>query len=426
METNKNFILCFLCFFAVAIFLQSCKKAGEPELQTSYDITMDAVWCEPYSSYSANIVFWDDYVISSNSGQYQLKLQSFHKKTGKPHPAWSDGIEISTYHSVFYGIFGNILIALEPLWRENPYMYAIDLNTGTQLWDMQFQKSRISYPVSKCGNSLVLNYRDEQTPTLCEMSILDLHTKEKRKILELTSEINTSIDVSPVNWKITPNNDTLLFFVTTGWKSNQPSAHCYNLTKKQMHWEQSNILPFTIFPEQVLITESNHVLFCGIIASHCFDIENGSLIWKREYDETSFDRAWFYHQEKFFVMSNQGKYYCYDIKTGNLLWQNLDTLKSLDNANAYKDKVYFNCSVARSSTLACFDISKGTLLWEDEGRINPLMSGLYGDVLIDQQTGYLYTYVLDHFHDNDYNRSLVCIDLNNTPRKNPSAPLIKK
>jgi outer membrane protein assembly factor BamB len=191
------------------------------------------------------------------------------------------------------------------------------------------------------------------------------------------------------------------------------NACCYNLTKDSIVWK-TNILDegdYVDISFHPIIVENKYVLFQYESKVSCVDFSTGKLIWKQRTGGT-YNCPILYYEGKVIVRPFDGNVSCYDVHTGTLLWKsdlkvgltNLQILKM----DAYKGNLYL--LTGRSGAyinpvyLHCLSMETGKLNWFDPGPDK----GIYDGLTIDQQTGYLYC---------NSTWSVLCIDLNKTPKK---------
>jgi outer membrane protein assembly factor BamB len=134
----------------------------------------------------------------------------------------------------------------------------------------------------------------------------------------------------------------------------------------------------------------------------CLDFFTGKLIW-----EIPINGIIQYFDGK--IVVSYGNVSCYSVQNGNLLWTiNTDLTYGNSKMDVYNGNLYIlaiHCPEYYSPVyLHNLSMATGTVNWFDAGPDK----GIYGDITIDQETGYLYC---------NSRRSVMCIDLNKTPKK---------
>jgi hypothetical protein len=232
-------------------------------------------------------------------------------------------------------------------------------------------------------------------------------------------EDNYEFAIHPPSAYVIGNGDTLLYFTVSGLNfaetKSRVYAYCYNLTKKQMVWENKQFVPdrtdrdWTIPSLPPFVIENDKLIITCSKSIHCLNKNTGELIWQRQDLGGMAQRPPLYWEGKLYIRSGEPCILlCLDAQTGQQIWENT-TLNPIPNPDGrmaiYKDKLYF-AAWGENVTyrLMCVDIHTGKLLWTDRGPYGTIAF----DVLIDQKTGYLYCNTC---------WGTMCVDLNRTPKK---------
>jgi len=404
-KINKKqsiFLLAGLC-----CLFSSCKELPPAEPFDPSNTRLHVVWSKSFYTDSSQAVMLapivtDRYVAVAglSYGKSENHLVVFDKTNGERHPAWQNGASTET-NSIArsFLIGGNNKDVLFCTTSES--IHAFSIPTGQSLWTSIYQ-----------GNNSF--FRGETTlfgadilaispiNNVCYVDKYNSTTGQKTNLFSSNEYINT------VQWTVNEQNDTLFFFLVGG-----ENACCYNLTKDSIVWknnifDDNNYSSSTSF--HPIIVENKYVLFQHRYTVSCVDFSTGKLIWQQRIGMTDYCSI-FYYEDKVIVHPDYGNMSCYDVKTGKLLWENTDLNNSYNRnvkMDIYKGNLYLLIERGGGyyppSYLYCISLATGKVNWSDPGPDK----GLYNNLTIDQQTGYLYCHS---------KQSVMCIDLNKTPKK---------
>ncbi|MCL2131282.1 MAG: PQQ-binding-like beta-propeller repeat protein [Lentimicrobiaceae bacterium] len=395
-ETTIFRTVIFLC----AVVFYGCKELPPAEAFDPSNSRLHVVWSKPFYADSSQVVVLapivaDRYVavVGRSYSKLEDRMVVFDKSNGERHSAWQNGVKCETNNTVNSLLVGgnnnDILFC-----ATNKSLHAFSIPTGQSLWTAVYEN--YGYPTlfgsSILAASLVNN--------ICYADRYNAATGQKTNLFSFTNEY-----IYTIEWAV-ERNDTLLFFL--GGRN----AYCYNLTRDSIVWKNTTLYDngdnYTAF--HPVIVENKYVLFQYEAAVGCLNFLTGELIW-RQNTQSAYSCPILYCDGKVVVRPSSGNVSCYDVHNGNLLWKNtdLELLNDKDlNMDIYKGNIYL---VTRRGTtydcpgfLHCLSLTTGVVNWFDPGPDK----GIYENLTIDQQTGYLYCHS---------RQSVMCIDLTKTPTK---------
>jgi outer membrane protein assembly factor BamB len=428
----KKRIILFIFSFQL-VLLASCQKpAKEPAASPT---NLEVVWNAPFHSDATPDFFWehvfaDQHVVLPNMYDRAMDekprgIGVYNRQTGKRHPAWTSdpgGIfSASEKENIqdckVVGKNKDIILIYSSY-----DLFAYSLHSGQRIWKLNIPE--IGAPkISVKDNYAFICYAPGAGGALSSSSyhlaIVDVYSGEKTDVLQLYTEDGYEFCIHPPSLYVAPEGDILLFFKTTGYHfaamAGRVHAYCYNMTKKQMLWANKN---FSIdngssdFQQPPYVIENDKLIVTSLHGIHCLNRHTGELIWQKDGLLNSIaGTPPLYYEGKLYVRYGNPNFnlMCIDAQSGQQLWENT-TLNPRPpfiwgTMDIYNDKLYLVRAVGgKPNDLACVDIHTGEALWTDKGSAG----GFVGDVLIDQQTGYLYC---------NTGWSLMCVDLNKTPNE---------
>ena len=411
MRKIRTFKTVILLFSAGTFCFHACKELPPAEAFSPSNTRLHVVWSKPFYADSSLVDILPPIVtdrcvawLGRPYNKLTCHIAVFDKTNGNSPPAWKDGAKCEsndmTNHFLIGGNNNDILFCVT---RKS--LHAFSIPTGQSLWTSVLE----GYVVDNFGRPsivgadiLVLSNADiYTTPSVQYIERYHAATGQKTNPFSFDESVNT------VQWTVNADNDTLLFF--SGGATN---AYCYNLTQNGVVWKCNvpnvDYGRWTSFPP--IIAENNYVLFQYSEKVSCLDFSTGEIIWEITTNNIE-DCPILYVEGKVVVRPRYGNVSCYDVRNGNLLWKNTD-LTVLDDPNSkmdvYKGNLYLatkhNALYTSPSYLYCLSLETGSVNWFDPGPDK----GVCGNVTIDQHTGYLYCH-------SDW--SVICIDLNKTPKK---------
>ena len=431
-------ILIAIVYFQICFMVGSCQKlpplppvTPPPPFPKTYPTHLEILWNTPFHSDSTEDFFWD-YTVANN--QYLVLANIYDKIYGKPRGIGVYNMQTGERHSAWQndpgGIFGvserEDLMDCKIVGKNKDIiliynqfgLFAYSLHNGQRLWNLNLSYTGIPH-ISAEGDNAFICYGPGGgafSKSWHRLAMVDVYSGKKRDIVQLEIEDNFEFSINPPSAYVNSAGDTLLFFTTDCGNfetiQGRGNAYCYNLTKKEMIWinkqstdiernaSASHSPPFVIENDKLIITGRSMI--------YCLNLHTGELVWEKE-DVWATGCNPLYHEGKLYIRSgNPCTLLCLDAQTGQTVWANpsINPIPVFHGAMAiYKDKLYFSAKGANATShLACIDIQTGKELWRDRGPYGNIAFG----VLIDQRTGYLYCYT---------GWSMLCVDLNKTPRK---------
>jgi len=408
---NRKIVIKTVILLFAGLFY-SCKELPPAEEFDPSNTRLHVVWSKPFyadSSYAVILepVITDRYVAFIGDPLFSTtkrgnRIVVFDKANGDWHTAWIGGVDIDdgVSHYVTDLLIGgsnkDILF-----YFSQKSLHAFSLSTGQSLWKIildndEYYKLFRGHP-TLFGSDILAVYANLQTATFYVNKYNSL-TGQESNLFSFKEYVNT------MQWAINERGDTLFFFIDS-WKS----AYCYNLTIDSVVWkytrseqgENTSFLP--------IIVENKYVLFQNKYVVVCLDFSTGKLIWEKQIVSIE-NLPISYHDGKVIVRPHYGNITCYDVRSENLLWTSSDVGLSLNSRreygkmDIYKGNLYFTTGGTHISYLYCISLATGKVNWYDVGP----NKGILGGLAIDQQTGYLYCHS---------EWSVMCIDLNKTPKK---------
>jgi hypothetical protein len=408
----KKTIIKTVCLLTGIICLfNTCKKLPPPDEFDPSNTNLHVVWQKPFYTDSTQAIMLtpiisDRYIVWVGRPYYspaksENQIVVFDKINGDWHPAWKDGVDIernAKYYVEDFLIGGNNKNII--FCSAMDMLYTFSVATGQRLWTSIYDRG---YTSDIMGRPSILG-SDIIIPSFGASSFYDINrynsTTGQKIILFSFDDV-----VKTIQWTTNEHNDTLSFFYN-GWNK----AYCYNLTKDSVVWEcQFNPDSYDGTAFQPIIIENKYVLFQHKHNVICVDFSTGKLIWMLKTDWIQ-DSPILYYDGKIVVRPIYGSPSCYDVRTGDLLWKNSDLDMGYANnlkMDAYKGNLYFTIESSNTFNpplLYSLSLATGAVNWSDAGPYK----GIIGSVTIDQQTGYLYC---------NSRQSVMCIDLNKTPKK---------
>lgn len=396
------FVLAGICFSA-------CKELPPAEEFDPSNTRLYVVWNKPFLEENTVAVMRDPILADGYvawAGYYQFtvgdltnRIDVFDKTNGERHPAWRKNME----DDLGYGIRTFLLDDNSKdilYYTTSIALHAIRIGGGSRLWTFVFDEDVHHYGnPSVLGSDATIPYYGRSSGT-CGVHRYDAAMLRKTNLFSFHTIIWT------IQWAVNEHNDTVGFFF--GGRN----RYCYNLTQDSIVWESpiSGYGDYTNFPPTVV--DNKYVIFHHKGSISCVDFSTGELIW--ETNALSEESPILYHEGKIIVRPHHGNISCYDVKNGNLLWTCTDVSIYLGRSaeygkmDTYKGNLYFTNgggNIFNPNFLYCISLATGKVNWYDAG---PNNGGILGGLVIDQQTGYLYCHS---------NWSVMCVDLNKTPKK---------
>ena len=258
MKNMKRIIITIFCLqwiFTVA----SCQKPPpEPpsKIPTSkFPTNLEVVWLSPWCLDSAGGDYIWDFEVANE--QYIVVANMYDGTTGRPrgvgvynmqtgqrHPAWQNepgGIfGVGEYENVqdcrTAGKNKEIILIYSA-----ESLFGYNLHNGQRMWKFNFPNNMFGIPhISANGDYAFVSYGYEKSWS--RLAMVNVYSGERRDVLQLEIEEKYEFDINPPSAYTNSNGDTLLYFTTDVLDFTQPvryraDAYCYNLTKKQMLWE---------------------------------------------------------------------------------------------------------------------------------------------------------------------------------------------
>jgi len=403
VATIKTIIL----LTSVFCFFNACKKPHPSDDDTNDTNKTDntclhVVWSKPFldentSAVMQDPIIVDGYVVFAGYQQFSVadltnRINVFDKTNGEMHPSWTKCIE----EDLGYGI-SEVLLGGENkdvlFYSTSRFLHAIRLDRGWRFWTAVHESSNTTVRPSVLGSDVIVPY-------FTNVTRYNSTTGQKTTLFSFDGVVKT------IQWAINEHNDTVLFF-TDGWEK----VFCYNLTKDNVSWECTLSTEHEGTSFLPIIVENKYVLFQHRYYVSCVDFSTGKLIWTAMTNGWIEDNPILYYDGKIIVRPNYGNITCYDVRNGNLLWtssnvgMSTNSTREYGKMDVYKGNLYFTTGGTKTSYLYCLSLTTGSINWFDAG---PADRGIYGGLTIDQQTGYLYCHSI---------WSVMCVDLNKTPKK---------
>jgi outer membrane protein assembly factor BamB len=393
----------------------SCKELPPAEPFDPSNTRLHVVWSKPFYADSTQSVILDPivtdrYVVFVGRPYFSLtksgsRIAVFDKTTGEYHPAWKEGIDEDINQTVNDFLIGgkdkDVIFC-----STSDFLHAFSIPTGKRLWTSIYDRGYYTKTAGRpsiLGSDIIIpNYDYHPLISIYEVNRYNAATGQKTNLFSFKDKINT------VQWTVNEHKDTLLFFL------NYWNVYCYNLTKDSLVWEiphNINHDPVSFHP---IIVENKYVLFHHKAHVSCVDFATGKSIWEKYMGYLECCPI-LYYEGKVVVRPGWDYVSCYDVKTGDLLWENTDLRIGMTNMrnqtlkmDAYKGNLYLTTCrsgmYANPVYLHCLSMATGKVNWFDAGPDK----GIIDNLTIDQQTGYLYCHS---------GWSVMCIDLNKTPKK---------
>jgi len=431
MTKSVLLILCLQCVFTTGSCREKPIPPDQPKPQFTYPTRLEIIWNAPFHSDSIGDYFLEyemannQYIVLANMWNREegksRGIGVYNMQTGERHPAWQNDpggifsvIEVEDLMDCKIAGKNKDIILI----YNQRALFGYNLHGGQRIWTLNIPNTG-QVKMSADVNIAFITYGPGAlSKSWYRLAVIDVYSGTKTDVLELTIEDNYDFDINPPSAYVNSVGDTLLYFTTGGWNfaevKGRVHAYCYNLTKKQMVWENKQFgIDRDISASQPppFVIENDKLIVTSLRAIHCLNRLTGELIWQRE-DVAFADMPPLYYEGKLYIrsrtMGTSCILLCLDAQSGQQLWEN--TTLSPHPAHhgkmaIYKDRLYFSHygkDIAYS--LACVDAQTGQTLWRDRGPYGSISFG----VLIDQQTGYLYC---------NTGWSTMCIDLNKTPKK---------
>ncbi|MDR2010763.1 MAG: PQQ-like beta-propeller repeat protein [Bacteroidales bacterium] len=421
----------FIIFLVVlsSITNTACDKkpVSSERPPSTYETKLEVVWTRDFHSDKKgelflDPIFWNDYVIISSShgsapGK-QRGIRVMNKLNGEDHPVWAHepGGIVDQGHfmeCIHIGGYDNSILFT----GDEPYLYAVNLNTGQRLWKLTHSPNEGIHKFSMLGNMPLQVYSAPSgglSSSWCRIAKCNLETGEKTDLVETWIEDNYEFLLTPPAWTINNIGDTLIMFLSGSWNfelvRGKMIAYCYNITQKKREWEKRDFANHGdagfLMP---IIINNNRVIFQTISSLHCFDITTGELIW--QYNpapiEGYSDTPMLYRDGKIYIRCTSGKVTCLNAQTGAVIWKTgEDYIPAPDGRmDIYDGKLYLAAWGDNVEFyLYCLSAENGDFIWQDKGPFGKIVEG----VIIDQNTGYLYC---------TNGRTIMCIDLTKSPKE---------
>lgn len=412
---NKTKIIPILIFLQGSLLSSCCKDSPKPpDLPTEFPTNLEVLWNAPFYSDEDDYGWFldyeiakDEYIVLANTSQ---KIGIYSIQTGERHPAWQQNLFVYEFNHLnsckVAGKNKDIILVYD-----SKSLFAYSLHNGQRLWSLSISNTGCPY-MSADKDYAFISYG--LSKSWYRLAMVDVSSGQKRDILQLYAEDNYNIRINPPSAHVSSNGDTLLFFTTSGWNFSavhgRVHAYCYNLTKKQMVWENKQFTTDTDAPAvqpPPFVIENDKLIVTSMRAIHCFNKNTGELIWQKEGLSFS-DRPPLYYEGRLYIRyGDPGVLLCLDAQNGQQLWENTTLNTAVPSPNGrmaiYNGRLYFSAwGPDATHHLTCVDIQTGKELWTDRGPYGWIAFG----VLIDQKTGYLYC---------NTGGSTLCVDLNKTP-----------
>ena len=401
------------------------KPPPPPPDTPKYHSKMDIRWLEfltPDSAgaYYLDPYFWNDYVMfctRSMLNKGELTIAAFQKQSGARHPLWNNQSKNLILGYIDYipdwkltGSTSSVAL----LGVKNR-LYAWDLSTGTMKYSVNhaplygLAEFSVLYgtPYHSCTNG-----NDSQT----RLFSIDPETGTTEAIVTLNAASNEGLSILPPSAWISPARDTVLVFMTQGFRDITQgfvNAYAYDINNKKFLWNIELTPPNGLTVMTAPLVIRNRVVFITASGLHCVDIPTGTITWEHKFPNPlkGFNYKPLYADGRIYQRSGE-EVMALDAYTGTILWAYKDKINNLEGGSMayYKGNLYFTAEDGYDPYYArylfCLEGATGKLIWKDKGPHE--YSGMAFGVIVDPATGYLYA--TDAFR-------MMCIDLNNTPKK---------
>ena len=373
-----------------------------------FDDNAGAIFDNPY--FSNNYVgFSAKLLYDKNDGKLGAVL--LNKLTGDRHPAWNHEPNISDYIPD-WDIAGEDKGVV--VYNNSFFLSLYSVNTGEEIPEFNPAPNMIPPRISTFGNIVFMGISPHGNDVWGELGAFNVKTRTYKEIIHLDMIDGYEFTLLPPSVYIAASNDTILIFQKRQYNFFMPDGkvdiYAYNMTADSLLWiiDDITISGNSSVKEGIIVNDK--YIFQGSNSVHCINILNGTILWEhQEVGGSFFQQDNLYAEGKIFMNSEGGKVFCYDINSGNLLWENTTSYSNPSRGGRmvfYNGKLYINVipderlPLELRGSLKCYSGNTGELLWSS---VNSS-----GGLIVDNETGYLYT-------TNEH--EVFCIDLNKSPIK---------
>jgi outer membrane protein assembly factor BamB len=389
-------------YLSLLLLFQNCHKKDIPipiEPPTLNKSKLQVVWQKPLGLVDTTIhlsagptLINDKVAIGTGEG-----TQFRNKTTGQFLFNWKDWLSSSFYYTSQGQVIGQNLFI-----NDETEAYLINSENGQTIWS-----SNINHGVTRAnvvwGNAYqahgnkVLLYNDYNNLTR-----INTNTGKRDTILTINKVNSYEIEAEPPAGWISPNGDSLLIFLVRGIDfggtlDTQLDMYAYNMTADSIEWKLIDFDPEGNAKVGPPLIEGDLVWFAGERIFYCLNAADGSLVWKRRFDDDTngfseiLSIAAFIKIGEHLVLSPTNENtYCFNAYTGEELWKKTNSASSPKNMVHHKGIIY---TVGRGEgRLFAIDIETGEHLWRERPPNHYLDSRatFSNRVTLDPDSEYLY------------------------------------
>lgn len=389
----------------LSFFLFSC--CGEkitiiPEIEVPTSVQkgeLQVIWQAPLGVTDTNIylsqgpTIIEDKIAIAGGGGIQFRK----KENGELLSFWEDHFGSSFNHSQRPQIFGqNIFV------NSQIKTYLIDSNNGETIWKHLIEHGA---PYTNITLGKIFHSIRDDSPQKVNFSYLTEiypNSGERDTILLIPKINNYNPNLEPPAGWITPNNDSLLFFVNRslnfgGDLDEQLDAYAYNMTADSIEWKLTDFDIEGTSRVGPPLVEDDLVFISGERTLYCLNAVDGTSVWEHRFEddtggfsESLFISASIKIGHRLIISPTNSNTYCFDAFTGQILWKETDSASSPQNMVHHNGVIY---TVGNGDgKLFAFDLETGEHYWRafPPNRRSDSRASFSNEIDLDPETGYIY------------------------------------
>ena len=395
MKLHYIFFLFSLYFVSCCTSLSNTKNINPPHFE-NYEGKLNVRWQKPLKkdtslTYSIDLELFDGNILMSQRDFVNVeKIIEISGTTGEKIWEWED----PDCNEIISDV-GQVMSKNNFIVSNGNQIFNLDLYSGKLNW--KSEKISCRPRINELDGYIYLSIHDAgmqyDTSKLIRTPIDDLAWEEVYSSTRINN-FRPGIE-PPVLWK-NSKNESVLIFQNRSYNfhigQGKIDLIAYNIDEKKEAWRKIDIaktgnssifLPI-IYEDKVYFQSSNTI--------HCFNAEDGQLIWEKTFEQNGlYTCNSIVADGKVFVNLDNEDIVALDAKTGETVWSNPDS-QSFNSGNMiYFDNFLYFISEGNSDLYA-INAEDGEIKWKEKSPNEPMdnQSGFRSGLTIDKEKRLLY------------------------------------
>jgi len=406
MENLKSMNIIFLVF--LIILQMDCKKneiiTPTPPPPEEVVEKLQIIWQRPILENNSILsisgpVIHNEKIIIGRPESIGEALLFLDKKTGDLLFRWDDRLKRGLFSNSkpLQIIEGNVFAS------SRTQGYLVNTNTGQTTWvskEIEYGEPRTNVTLKGIYHgTLQSNRLNNEFSYLTKLNLED-GSRDTIYTIKRINSYEPSIE-PPAGW-VNSNGDTILIWLSRlldfgGTLDEQLDTYAYNVTSDSIEWKLIDFDPEGSSRIGPPLIEDDLVFFAGERTFYCLNAVDGSLVWKRRFEddmgaftEDLFSSVFIKVGDKLIISPSNRNTYCFDAFTGEEIWKETDSASSPKNMLHHNEIIY--CTSRGRGKLFAFDVNTGEHFWrESSPNFEKDDRAIFDtNIAIDPELGYLY------------------------------------